>query len=35
VSPARVSQYRQWLKESWSAFQGEGDPLQPLSRRVA
>jgi hypothetical protein len=35
VSAARVSQYRQWLKESWSAFQGEGEPLKPLSRRVA
>ena len=23
VSPARISQIRQWLKESWEAFQGE------------
>jgi transposase-like protein len=23
VTPARISQIRQWLKESWEAFQGE------------
>jgi hypothetical protein len=34
VSPARISQIRQWLKESWEAFQGEtttGEQPQPMA----
>jgi hypothetical protein len=34
VSPARISQLRQWLKKSWEAFQGEpelGGQPQPVA----
>ncbi len=34
VSPARISQFRQWLKESWAAFQGEGKPKEQLRSAV-
>jgi hypothetical protein len=29
VTPARISQLRQWLKESWEAFQGGAAMDQP------
>ena len=25
LSPARISQLREWLRKSWEAFQGEGE----------
>jgi hypothetical protein len=32
VTPARVSQLRLWLKESWQRFQGEAEAKQgPLA----
>jgi hypothetical protein len=28
VTPARVSQFRLWMKENWDAFQGEDEAGQ-------
>jgi hypothetical protein len=37
VTPARISQLRQWLKESWEAFKGgeaeEKSPQLAVARR--